>query len=112
MNSSKQIYIKPLPRKDKKETEVKVIKCDKSLEEWMIWAEEKSREVAIKNDNKFETNPDEKGWKFMVKSTKDQSKVYTIDLIQNTCTCPHHIYRKVVCKHLVHVKKAFDNLLE
>lgn len=41
---------------------------------------------------------------FTVKSKTDESKLYTVDLENNTCTCADFIYRNSICKHIIATK--------
>lgn len=37
---------------------------------------------------------------FKIQSFTDPGIEYVVDLLKRTCTCPHHYYRKVNCKHI------------
>lgn len=41
---------------------------------------------------------------FMVKSNKDKSKYYLVDIEKKTCTCPDYLFRKVKCKHILAIE--------
>ena len=45
---------------------------------------------------------------YEVESQKHPGQYYVVDLIANSCTCPHYRYRGVQCKH---IKEAQDALL-
>ena len=36
----------------------------------------------------------------LVQSQSEEGTHYMVDIHEKSCTCPDHIYRKVVCKHL------------
>lgn len=37
---------------------------------------------------------------YLVESSKDSNKYYTVDLRLNECNCPDFTYRNIKCKHL------------
>jgi hypothetical protein len=37
---------------------------------------------------------------FLVDSFHEEGVTYQVDLNENTCTCPHHLHRSAICKHL------------
>jgi hypothetical protein len=50
--------------------------------------------------------------KYLIQSDKDQNKNYEVTLIEDErtgkpysghCSCPHHTYRNVMCKHIIRV---------
>jgi len=42
---------------------------------------------------------------FEVESENHTGKYYVVDLMQRSCTCPHHRFRGAFCKHLHAVKE-------
>lgn len=43
---------------------------------------------------------------FMVQSQNDDSVFYSVDVVQGSCTCPHHTYRHIECKHIKAAKEV------
>ena len=41
-----------------------------------------------------------------VYSQYDKSRSYIVDYVKNTCTCPDHFFRKVICGHIIAVRVA------
>ena len=38
-----------------------------------------------------------------VQSQSEQDKTYTVDIAEQSCTCPDHIFRGTTCKHMARV---------
>lgn len=38
-----------------------------------------------------------------VASQSDPDKTYTVDIEEQSCTCPDHVYRGTTCKHMARV---------
>ena len=51
---------------------------------------------------------DDEGYECKVQSGSDPETWYEVNLEHSTCTCPHHTYRKVKCKHIKEAMEAIE----
>jgi hypothetical protein len=79
-----------------------------------LFIKSKSRLVFGIEDYREETSPEHKKHSWSVESKSDPNKRYEVSLDSEgnwSCTCPHHVFRNAICKHIKEIQKKNKELI-